>query len=187
MNRQSPAWLVEADTLDDAVGRLLSLRSGGSNTNQKDTLSTLLRKTAFDYNEVTAGMQWRNSTQELPMSAVCNALTVQQLSELAIQFRHHIGLSLSNVQTVNEFILSSYSVRILGNCSEYQHEKLMLQASNFITRLDFIRHTKLDPTFLSNVVLSIKGKHYNIAEWYPMLVARWKLLFHPSSNSNYHR
>ena len=187
MNRQSPAWLVEADTLDDAVGRLLSLRSGGSNTNHKDTLSTLLRKTAFDYNEVTAGMQWRNSTQELPMSAVCNALTVQQLSELAIQFRHHIGLSLSNVQTVNEFILSSYSVRILGNCSEYQHEKLMLQASNFITRLDFIRHTKLDPTFLSNVVLSIKGKHYNIAEWYPMLIARWKLLFHPSSNSNYYR
>ena len=173
--------------MDEALGKLLELTGGGTDHSVMDTLSSLLRTTAWNYTEVTDGLKWKDSTQLLPLQSVCNSLTVSQQSELALQFRHHVGLSLTDSKTVEDFLLSAYAVRQIGQCSLYDSEKVWLSASNFITRLDFLRNAKFHPEFLANIVFEIRGRYLHVLQWFPKLIARMKLLFHPSSTSNYYR
>ena len=187
MDHNTPAFTLSLNSLDEAIGKLISLRSGGEDPATHDTLSALLRETAWNYSAVTDGLKWKQSIQQLPLQSVCNSLTVSQQSELSMQFSHHVGLSLKNSETVKDFLLSTYAVRERGSCTLYDKERLYLDATNFISRLDFLRHVTFNVTYLANIVLEIRGRYYNLLEWYPMLIARTKLLFHPSSNSNYYR
>ena len=187
VDKSTPSFLLSISSLDEAIGRLIELTGGGSDHTVSDTLSGLLRQTSWDYNEVADGLKWKDSTQLLPLQSVCNSLTVSQQSELSIQFRHHVGLSLTDSNTVEDFLLSAYSVRMIGPCTLYDEEKVLLAASNFITRLDFLRNAQFRPEFLANVVLEMKNRYYNVLEWYPKVIARTKLLFHPTSASNYYR
>ena len=187
MDKSTPSFLLSINSLDEAVGKLLQMTGGGEDHSVTDTLSALLRETAWDYNEATDGLAWKESTQQLPLQSVCNSLTVSQQSELSLQFRHHVGLSLTDIKAVEDFLLSAYAVRLIGPCSLYDQEKVWLASSNFITRLDFLRNAKFHPEYLANIVLEIKGRYLNILQWYPKLIARMRLLFHPSSNSNYYK
>ena len=155
VDKSTPSFLLSISSLDEAIGRLIELTGGGSDHTVSDTLSGLLRQTSWDYNEVADGLKWKDSTQLLPLQSVCNSLTVSQQSELSIQFRHHVGLSLTDSNTVEDFLLSAYSVRMLGPCTLYDEEKVLLAASNFITRLDFLRNAQFRPEFLANIVLEM--------------------------------
>ena len=187
MDRGTPSFLLSISSLDEAIGRLIELTGGGSDHSVSDTLSGLLRTTSWNYKEVADGLKWKESTQLLPLQSVCNSLTVSQQSELSLQFRHHVGLSLTDSNSVEDFLLSAYSVRMIGPCTLYDEEKVLLAASNFITRLDFLRNAQFRPEFLANIVLEMKGRYYNVLEWYPKVIARTKLMFHPTSGSNYYR
>ena len=186
-DRTTPAFLLIASSLDDVIGELIKLTGGGADVTSMDTLSELLRGIAWNYTEATEGLAWKDSVQQLPLHTVCNSLTTVQGSELAIQFRHHAGLSLSHIESVHEFLLASFSVRFYGNCNTYQREKLTLESTNFITRFDFMRHATFRPEYMANIFFMIKGKYYHVLQWFPKLISRIKFLFHPSSGSNYYR
>ena len=187
VRKHSPSFVLSVQSLDDALGRIIGLRAGGEDIYNKDILSQTLRATAFSYREATEGMEWKNLTQTLPLSSVCSSLTVQQQSELALQFSHHVGLSLASVATVEEYLVSSFSVRFQSKCSFYAKERLLKQAAQFLARFDFLRHTTIDPFYLANIILDYNGRYMPATEWWPKLVERLNLLFTPASDSNFYR
>ena len=185
LEESTPVMVLSVKNMDELLGKLIGM--AGENRNTAEVLSTVLRESAWNYTEATRGMGWKEATQQLPLNSVCNSLTVSQQSELSIQFSHHIGLSLKSTASVEEFLLNAYAVRIMGPCNIYEKEQLMLDATNFITRLDFLRHATFNPGKLANIVVELHGEYHHVMEWYPKLISRTKLLFHPSTSSNYYR